>query len=114
MAVNIQGSESREGMEQPVFYSGSDWTWAPSGADFLGDSVFFVGLRGQSLYRARVMDGENNLKVYFSEEFGRLRVVKIGPDGFLYLGTSNRDGRGSPKEGDDRIIKINPESVFNQ
>lgn len=39
--------------------------------------------------------------------FGRLRAMTVGPDGALYIGTSNRDrGRGNIREGDDRIIRI--------
>jgi hypothetical protein len=44
----------------------------------------------------------------FSNTFGRLREATVGPDGNLYLLTSNRDGRGSPVENDDRILKIVP------
>lgn len=108
----IQGDESKENMERPVIHSGSDWTWAPSGAEFLGDSVFFAGLRGESLYRARISDDGVDLQIYLSSEFGRLRIVKLGPDGFLYVGTSNRDGRGRPREGDDKIIRINPNIIL--
>jgi len=39
-------------------------------------------------------------------KFGRLRDVVNGPDGSLYLCTSNRDGRNTPVATDDRIIKI--------
>lgn len=35
--------------------------------------------------------------------------LAFGPDGYFYLLTNNRDGRGTPKEGDDKIIRINPE-----
>jgi len=41
-------------------------------------------------------------------KYGRLRDVVEGPDGALYFLTSNRDGRGSPSEGDDRIYRIIP------
>ena len=39
---------------------------------------------------------------------GRLRDVATGPDGFLYILTSNQDGRGSPKTNDDKILRIVP------
>jgi glucose/arabinose dehydrogenase len=39
-------------------------------------------------------------------QFGRLRDIAEGPDGNLYLLTSNRDGRGSPKDDDDRVIRL--------
>jgi glucose/arabinose dehydrogenase len=42
----------------------------------------------------------------FHNTFGRLRDVLVAPDGAVYLGTSNRDGRGSPTADDDRIIRI--------
>ena len=32
----------------------------------------------------------------------------MGPDGNLYLLTSNQDGRGTPADNDDRILKIIP------
>ena len=44
----------------------------------------------------------------FSKEFGRLREASMGPDGNLYILTSNRDGRGSPSSNDDRILRIVP------
>ena len=36
---------------------------------------------------------------------GRIREV-VEHDGYLYVATSNRDGRGIPKLDDDKIIKI--------
>ena len=44
----------------------------------------------------------------FQDEFGRLRDVATGPDGFLYILTSNQDGRGTPQTNDDRILRIVP------
>jgi glucose/arabinose dehydrogenase len=38
--------------------------------------------------------------------YGRLRDVRQGPDGSLYVLTSNRDGRGAPRSGDDRVLAI--------
>ena len=47
-------------------------------------------------------------KNIFVNEFGRLRDVVSGPDGYLYMLTSNNDGRGSQTGTDDRILKILP------
>ena len=108
----IQGDESVSGMETPVLHSGPDYTWAPAGAEFWDGSIFFGGLRGEALYEAKLLPNrEFQLKIHFFGEFGRIRAVRLGPDGMLYLTTSNQDGRGRPREGDDKIIRINP-AVF--
>lgn len=96
----------------PVLESGSS-TWAPSGAAFYKnkllpepwrDTFIFAGLRSESLWRLEP-DTENFERV-FEHEYGRLRDVAAGPDGSLYLLTSNRDSRGTPEENDDRILRI--------
>lgn len=38
--------------------------------------------------------------------FGRLRAVCVSPQGKVYIGTSNRDGRGAPAATDDRILVL--------
>ena len=45
-------------------------------------------------------------QVWLQDRFGRLRAVVMGPDGHLYFTTSNRDGRGSPRPGDDRLLRL--------
>ncbi len=104
---DIEGDEKRQGMETARRNSGST-TWAPSGALFIGNSLFYGGLRGQSLYEAIIEDGKViEVKQHFNGEFGRIRDVVLGPDSFLYITTSNQDGRGVPKTGDDKVIKVN-------
>jgi len=38
--------------------------------------------------------------------FGRLRAICVSPQGKVYIGTSNRDGRGAPATTDDRILVL--------
>jgi glucose/arabinose dehydrogenase len=106
----ITGDDTASDMESPVIHSGSQ-TWAPSGAAYLNGSVFFAGLRGQSLYEVSIDSDDDldsvELQEHFNGEFGRLRDVVAGPDGNLYILTSNQDGRGLPVSGDDRIIRVN-------
>lgn len=107
----IRGDQTNPNMETPKVHSGRTETWAPSGAAYINSSVFFVGLRGETLYEARLTSDETNVKemvAHFRQDYGRLRHVEIGPDGDMYILTSNRDGRGSPTSADDRIIKIDP------
>jgi glucose/arabinose dehydrogenase len=74
-------------------------------------SLIFATLKDATLYRlALSTDGHTvqSTETLFVREFGRLRAVLVSPDGAIYLGTSNRDGRGTPMPTDDRIIRIRP------
>ena len=105
----IQGDEKKEDMKSPIVQSGADETWAPAGIAFWDGSLFFGGLRGESLYEATILNGNKvALKARFRQEFGRIRAVILGADGYLYITTSNTDGRGDPNPNDDKIIRINP------
>lgn len=103
----ITGDETRLGMVSPVIQS-SNVTWAPSGATYYNDKLYFAGLRGATLFE---LSEGNNLKEYFKGEFGRLRSVVLGPDNMFYVLTSNRDGRGIPNSDDDKILRVNPEKL---
>lgn len=101
----VTGSEQQLGIQSPVIQSGQD-TWAPAGLASLGNMLYFGGLRRQSLF---IFNIENNqLSQRLKNEFGRLRAVVVDPDDNLYISTSNTDGRGSPNEGDDKILRIVP------
>lgn len=115
---DIEGSETRSGMETPLrFFSPSV---APSGASFyrgaafpaFRNDLFVATLRGEALLRVR-LDAANPRRVVSVERllehrFGRLRDVVSGPDGFLYVVTNNRDGRGTPTADDDRLLRLVP------
>lgn len=107
----IQGDETRADMVTPVLHSGSSVTWAPASAAYFNGSIFFGGLRGETLYEARVGESKTNpeLVEYLVGEYGRIRTVRISPDGYIYFMTSNQDGRGAPQSGDDKIIRVAPE-----
>lgn len=105
----IQGDETEQGFISPYIQSGLDETWAPAGIVYYREYIIFAGLRGQSLYKLTVEN--RSLERFFTNQYGRLRAIVLGPDGYLYISTSNLDGRGSPRDGDDRIIKVAPEAL---
>lgn len=108
----VTGDETGPEFTPPVLHSGGD-TWAPGDVAHRDGSLFWVGLRGSSLYQLRLPgDGDPSgmdLVRHFRGDFGRLRVVRVGPEGDLWLATSNRDGRGDPRRGDDRILRVDGE-----
>lgn len=74
-------------------------------------SLLFATLKDATLYRLPLSADRRTvmeIEPLYVRAFGRLRAVLVGPDGSVYLGTSNRDGRGTPLPGDDRIIRIRP------
>ncbi len=105
------GDRVKAGTVAPVLHSGRD-TWAPASAAIFGNSLFFGGLRGEALYEA-VLNGDRvtELKTHLKGVFGRIRTIRVGPDGYFYLTTSNTDGRGKPKTADDKIIRLNPRNI---
>ena len=112
----VHHRDSRAGMVSPLL----EYTpaVAPSGASFcLGERLpsfqgdfFFATLRGERLIRVRFAREDprrvQETEELFSGVYGRLRDVISGPDGALYVATSNRDGRGKPRPGDDRILRV--------
>ncbi len=111
----IHHTQTAAGLESPLL----EYTpaCAPASGAFYRGSVFpqfkgnfFFGcLRGERLIRVtldgrRVVNQEDLVKNY-----GRIRDVAEGPDGYLYFSTSNRDGRGKPAEDDDRILRLVPQ-----
>lgn len=106
----ITGDQTRDGMESPFAESGQE-TWAPAGAIFVNNSLFFGGLRGSALFSLEVKNNNAVLSKHFLEEFGRIRNVTKGPDDLIYFSTSNRDGRGFVRNSDDQIIKIDPSQL---
>lgn len=82
-----------------------------TGAAFpdLKGNFFFGCLRGARIVRVvlngRTVISQDNLLV---DRVGRVREMAQGPDGYIYFSTSNRDGRGTPLDSDDRIMRMVP------
>jgi glucose/arabinose dehydrogenase len=98
----IHSGTHREGMEQPAN------VWVPSiGISglmvYTGDrfpqwrgNMFVGGMNGQQLSRL-TMDGPRVMsQEVLVQQMGRIRDVRQGPDGFIYLVTDNRDGKPTP------------------
>lgn len=81
---------------------------SPSGIAIADGAVFMAGLRGERLWRIDLDGGEPEVVL---DGFGRLRDVVRAPDGSLWVLTNNTDGRGDPRDGDDRILRISPEAA---
>jgi glucose/arabinose dehydrogenase len=113
----VTGAAGVDGFVDPVLVrQPGDASW--SGGAVLTDGaipqwegdLFVASLRGERLYRVPLEDGEvaGEPEELFVGELGRLREVTQAPDGSLWLLTNNRDGRGSPGDGDDRIVRLGP------
>ena len=108
----VEGDEESGLLRAPVIHSGEEYTWAPGGVALVGERLFFGGLRGEALYEVRLDEGAvTEFVAHFASELGRIRAMVAGPDGMLYLTTSNRDGRGAVRDGDDKILRIDPSSL---
>lgn len=104
-----EGDTVASGTIGPVIHSGASATWAPGGAVFYNGSIFFGGLKGEALYEAVLNDARDDvvtLTTHLKQEYGRIRTTLVGPDGALYIMTSNKDNRGTERAGDDRIIRF--------
>lgn len=87
-------------------------TWAtsdasPSGAAIVGSRLYLGALQGRDVLRLQLRGtSARKLSPLLRGRFGRLRRVARAPDGSLWVTTSNRDGRGDPRRGDDRILRV--------
>jgi glucose/arabinose dehydrogenase len=112
----IQGDQQASGMRAPNLHSG-ETTWAPSGMAFVAtgpwrDQLFVANLRGEQILKIAFQPANPRsiqaVEAFYRNKYGRIRDVVQGRDGFLYLLTNNRDGRGEPRPGDDAIIRLRP------
>ena len=82
-----------------IFYS--------NGKLALKNSLILATLRGNILYQLTTQqNGTITDQKIILEGIGRIRDVNEGTDGFLYIITSNTDGRGFPDQNDDKLLRI--------
>jgi len=111
----IHHKKEKAGMESPSL----EFTpaIAPSGATFYsGDkfpewknNFFFATLRGKALYRVKFNKEKiEEVEEMLKEQYGRLRDVTMGLDGYLYILTSDTDAYGPGRERGDRLLRLSP------
>jgi glucose/arabinose dehydrogenase len=99
----VEGRAGDSRFVDPVVQWSTDEA-SPSGAAVAGNTLYVAALRGERLWTVPL--GGGSPTAHFDSEYGRLRTVAVAPDGALWLTTSNHDGRGDPKDGDDRILRF--------
>lgn len=102
----VEGKAGKAGYVDPLL----QWRpseASPSGITIADGSIWIAALRGTRLWQVPLTaTGVGTPKAWFVGTFGRLRNVALAPDGSLWLVTNNTDGRGSPRAGDDRIVRL--------
>jgi aldose sugar dehydrogenase len=81
-------------------------TYYSSGKLDIKNSLILSTLLGQSLYQLPVQNGTILEQKIILDGVGRIRDVSEGPDGYLYILTSNTDGMGFPDQNDDKLLRI--------
>ena len=72
-------------------------------------TLLIATLAGGSLMRLSLNEDATrvvDVEVLIQGQFGRLRAVAVDDLGVMYVATSNRDHRGKPQPGDDRILRV--------
>jgi glucose/arabinose dehydrogenase len=103
----VEGRGGREGFVDPqVVWPTADAS--PSGLAIVDDVAYVGALRGTRLWQVPLARGVAGRPVALLDgDLGRLRTVVGARDGGgLWITTSNTDGRGSPRPGDDRVVRV--------
>ncbi|MFF9167405.1 MULTISPECIES: PQQ-dependent sugar dehydrogenase [unclassified Streptomyces] len=81
---------------------------SPSGIAYAGGSVWMAALKGERLWRIPLRGTQASAapQAFLVGAYGRLRTVVSAGGDRLWVTTSNTDGRGEPKKGDDRILEL--------
>lgn len=104
----VEGGDGPGGRFHDPFVSWSPTdTCSPSGVACADGKAWVAALRGRALWSVDITGpGLRRKRRWFHDQLGRLRTVAKAPDGTLWVTTSNRDGRGTPRSGDDKVVRI--------
>lgn len=100
----VEGIADREEFVDPIQQWPPDIA-SPSGIAIASGSIFIANLRGERL-REAPLSALRIAEEHLVGALGRLRDVAVAPDGALWILTNNTDGRGDPREGDDRVVRV--------
>jgi glucose/arabinose dehydrogenase len=105
----VEGIAEQPGFIDPIYqWATSDAS--PSGLAYLDGTFFMAALRGERLWT--VHPGNPTIATdWFTSGLGRIRDAVAGPDGTLWILTNNTDGRGSPRENDDKLLQVRLEKA---
>lgn len=100
-----EGTAGAEGYIDPVAQWSPTSLASPSGLAILDDFAYVASLRGQVLWQVPLV-GERAAEPMALDlgDLGRLRAIAVSGPGRLLLATSNTDGRGEVRDGDDRLL----------
>jgi glucose/arabinose dehydrogenase len=102
-----------EGTSNDSRYTNPKVTWSPtgtsspSGAAIVGRTLYVAALQGEGVFRIPLSGTTAGTpELLYEDDYGRVRTVVKAPGGGLWIATSNTDGRGDPRAGDDRIVRV--------
>lgn len=103
----VEGKGGESGFIDPVAVWGTDEA-SPSGIAMAEGSVWMAGLKGERLWRIPLdaTKASADPQAFLEGDYGRLRTVVSAGGNKLWLVTSETDGRGSPENGDDKILEL--------
>ena len=101
------GKSAAAGFHNPIAQWHTDDA-SPSGFACVDGVIWMAGLKGQRLWRIPLRGTEASAapQEFLRGTYGRLRTVVAADGHKVWLVTSNTDGRGSPKKGDDRVLEV--------
>ncbi|MFG3157684.1 PQQ-dependent sugar dehydrogenase [Streptomyces sp. NPDC048219] len=102
-----EGRSGDSAFQDPVAQWSTDQA-SPSGVALAEGSVWMAGLRGERLWRVPLKGTRASAdpQAFLEGKYGRLRTVAAAGGDRLWLVTSDTDGRGDAKDGDDRILEL--------